>query len=128
MKGWYLSILLLILTVGASAIGAEYRSTESTQVIQVSRAERVCNNNSNCKYMVFSDQGTFENRIASYFGSGIVATFTAKLKMGKPIMQQPLGGGFLSFQCIKTLLGCQKLMQNKLLAIEFGPAQHRCSK
>jgi hypothetical protein len=105
--------LTALIGVGLWGVTTVYRSTEEVVVAHVRDKERVCSGEGDCKYLVYTDQGTFENTDSLFlYGKTNSADVQGFLQVGETYELTVVGWRWSLVSSFKNIVAVE----------EFNPA------
>src|SRR5690606_22667275 len=98
-------ILSLFFLLGANIVGQFNRDTITAQVV---KTERVCSSQEDCKYLVFTDKGVFENTDSLLNFKWNSSDIYGELKAGETYTFHVYGYRIPFFSMYKNIVSVEK--------------------
>lgn len=112
MKVYHLVIALFLVMPVPVVLGVRaYTNTLTTETITVNKTERVCSGKNDCKYMVFADEGTFQNTDNILFKKWNSSDIHGDINEGQSYRVETIGFRVPILSMHKNILSAQEVSE-----------------
>lgn len=112
MKIWEAVLIAgIAVPVGIWGLSTSYTSTYQSEVLNMTSSERVCSGSDDCKYLVYTDQGTFENTDSLWYRKFNSSDLHGRIKGGGTYQAETVGWRIPLLSSYRNIISAQQISE-----------------